>query len=377
MRNKVKHWLEAEFMSEKISLVWMILPVSYMLSKPPTPEWAGYVLFMIYFVSAWHSIRREENRQLYIGLQIVAIALLGYLGSPIYFLYGSYPVAAIGLLRQTRQITTAVVWMIILFSISGAMYFRDIRDVRMLFWLVPTFAVLIILPYTSLAHRKAKELKKQLDEANKQFIQNEERQRIARDLHDSLGHTLTFLTVRSELAERLIPVDRDRAVHEVKEIQADLRLMLKQVRELVGDMKTTDIPKEIRKAEQLLGAIGIDFRVAGDKGITILPPDIQNILGICLRECIANIIKHSGAKQCDVRFNVTDTETLLMIEDNGIGTNPNFKAVETFGTGLSGLKDRLAPIGGKVTVSGSYGAGTKVIICVPNGSVAKQRWDDR
>jgi two-component system sensor histidine kinase DesK len=116
------------------------------------------------------------------------------------------------------------------------------------------------------------ELEQELDEANqqiKELVKREERVRIARDLHDTLGHTLSLLTLKSQLVQRTIASDPERARKEAREMETTSRAALKQVRELVSDMKTATIAEELIHIQQILRAADITFEYMGGSDFSI------------------------------------------------------------------------------------------------------------
>ena len=134
--------------------------------------------------------------------------------------------------------------------------------------------VMLALPFAIRAGHKSRELRQKLYVANEEIARlskNEERERISRDLHDTLGHTLSLITLKSELAEKLITRNPDRAIQEVKDIQATSRPALKQVRELVSGMNAVTIRDEMVHAKQILTAAGIGLETNNELDGRLLP----------------------------------------------------------------------------------------------------------
>jgi len=165
----------------------------------------------------------------------------------------------------------------------------------------------------------------------------QERERIARDLHDVLGHTLTTIAVKSELAARLMDHQSERAREEVIEIRDAARATLKDVRAAVAGMHVTTLEQELDRARSALSAAGISLSVDGDP--PALDSAAQSALGLSMREAVTNIIRHSGASQATIRF---VSSTCLEIIDNGQGGDLNG------GTGLDGMRRRIETLGGQM-----------------------------
>ena len=194
--------------------------------------------------------------------------------------------------------------MVALFSAVG-WHYKLYIDRDAIIQLVPAVLVMLALPFAIRAGHKSRELRQKLYVANEEIARlskNEERERISRDLHDTLGHTLSLITLKSELAEKLITRNPDRAIQEVKDIQATSRSALKQVRELVSGMNAVTIHDEMVHAKQILTAAGIALETKNELDGRLLSPLIDNILGMCLRESVTNVVKHSHARTCKLEL---------------------------------------------------------------------------
>lgn len=177
-----------------------------------------------------------------------------------------------------------------------------------------------------------------------------ERDRVARDVHDVLGHSLTAVTVKAELAERLVEVDPDRARAELKEILELSRQSLAEIRATVAGLRVAGLTEELETARRTLAGAGIAAALPDD--VTAVDPRHRTVLGWALREAVTNVVRHSGAQQCRVELG---SERLLVVDD-GRGTHGSRE-----GNGLRGLRERVAAAGGSVEVRpGDAGRGTEV-----------------
>ncbi|MET9483869.1 sensor histidine kinase [Streptomyces sp. NPDC006638] len=194
-----------------------------------------------------------------------------------------------------------------------------------------------------------------------QLAANEERLRLARDLHDLLGHSLSLITLKSELAGRMLPGRPERAAEQVADIERVSRQALTDVREAVSGYRRPTLPGELAGARTTLAVAGI----AGDVP-TGLPPGLADG-GLCekseaalawsLREAVTNVVRHSAARRCVVCL--TPRQTLegpvleLTVEDDGVGTAGTGTA--GFGNGLTGLTERLGEVGGTLEAGSTRG----------------------
>src|SRR5690606_14477634 len=142
-----------------------------------------------------------------------------------------------------------------------------------------------------------------------------ERERIARDLHDLLGHTLSTITLKSELAAKLLAKDPLKAAQEIADVERISRDALGQVREAVRGYRTRGMEGEIANAKLALEAAGIDFDYYFEK--LDLSPMAESALALALREGVTNVVRHSGAGSCQVRLEARAGEGVLVITDDG------------------------------------------------------------
>ncbi|CAN5857517.1 sensor histidine kinase [soil metagenome] len=183
-----------------------------------------------------------------------------------------------------------------------------------------------------------------------------ERERIARDLHDLLGHSLTSVVVRSQLAQRLAATDAGRAAAEAAQIERIARAALAEVRATVTGWRLASLDDEVESAREALTAVGVELVVRRDPDLVTVP-STESALAMALREAVTNVARHAGARTCQVTLGVRDGEVRLVVADDGVGGD----APE--GNGLSGMRERIAALGGCVQRTGK--PGTTVTVAVP------------
>jgi two-component system sensor histidine kinase DesK len=190
----------------------------------------------------------------------------------------------------------------------------------------------------------------------------DERERMARDLHDILGHSLTTITVKAGLARRVLEssADKDRAILEIREVEGLSRSALSDVRATVSEYRQIALSAELVGARAALRAAEIDFDLP--QAVDNVHPSLQPTFGYVLREAVTNVLRHSGAKRVKVRFG----DTWLEIEDDG---EPSSGDVVS-GNGLRGLNERLALVGGTVQAGPRPGGGFLVRAEAPVGAAA-------
>ena len=181
-----------------------------------------------------------------------------------------------------------------------------------------------------------------------------ERERIARDLHDVLGHTLSLIVLKSELAGRLIGTDPARARGEIAAVEQTARRALSEVRETISGYRCEGLAAELVRARQTLALAGV--RLECTEPPPRLTPLIESTLALIVRECVTNIVRHARAARCDLSIVSSPEHTLLEISDDGRG------GIEHEGNGLSGVRERLAALGGRIAIDSQQGTRLRVQI---------------
>jgi two-component system sensor histidine kinase DesK len=172
----------------------------------------------------------------------------------------------------------------------------------------------------------------------------EERLRVARDLHDLLGHTLSLIVLKSELARRLTEQEPQRAAQEIAEVERVARQTLREVREAVVGYRQPRLASELEHARQLLDAAEISCPI--EQTIGPLPPAIDAVLGWAVREGVTNVIRHSRARQC----RITVTSDAGRVEAEIWNDDPRLQSAVRLdtGSGLAGLRERVHAVGGQI-----------------------------
>jgi two-component system sensor histidine kinase DesK len=192
----------------------------------------------------------------------------------------------------------------------------------------------------------------------------EERLRFARDLHDLLGHSLSVIALKSELARRLLPGDPERAGGEVRDIEQVSRDALVEVREAVSGYRRMTLAGALRGAELALDAAGIEAIVT--RPAATFAPDVESVLAWAVREGTTNVIRHSGARRCQIRVRAGLTDAGVEILDDGTcGGAPDGAAVSGGGSGLAGLEERVRSRAGRLEIGRPADGGFRLTVDVP------------
>lgn len=183
-----------------------------------------------------------------------------------------------------------------------------------------------------------------------------ERERIARDLHDLLGHTLTSVVVRAQLVQRVADADGARAAEEGAAIESAARDALATIRGTLSGWRQVDLDTELEVARDALGTAGVILEVERDTALTFAP-SVETALAMSLREAITNVVRHAGADRCRVTIGLVEGEVRLEIHDDGRGGDRND------GGGLIGMRERIVALGGRV--ERTLAEGTHLLVAVP------------
>jgi two-component system sensor histidine kinase DesK len=183
-----------------------------------------------------------------------------------------------------------------------------------------------------------------------------ERERIARDLHDVLGHTLSVITLKSELAGKLIDRDPVRARKEIGEVEEISRKALSDVRDAIRGYRSQGLVAELANAKTTLETAGL--AVQCDAATTMKLPAVQeSVLSLAVREAVTNVVRHAQARTCRMRLEQQNGSCRLEIQDDGRGSSNGE------GNGLRGMRERVEMLGG--TLRRNTESGTTLTITLP------------
>ncbi len=208
--------------------------------------------------------------------------------------------------------------------------------------------------FAAVSHCQKEELRLANDEIE-HLAKVAERERIARDLHDVLGHTLSLITLKSELARKLVDRDPKRAKLEMQDVENTSRAALADVREAIRGYRSDGFFAELSRARAALETAGVTLKC--DTASLELSPAQESVLALVLREAVTNVVRHAEAQRCEVRLVKQDALCRLEIADDGRGGD----APE--GNGLRGMRERLQSIGG--SLERLTGRGTRLVIQLP------------
>jgi len=329
--------------------------IAWLFRRPGSVEVAASVAGLAAFLGLFYWIWKQRGRPAL--WQVLAIFGIGlslswfHIGWSVYTIYAMSFAAR---LPSRRLAVRTMVGMEVLLLALGPLFLDNNWPVwasGVLFGGITGFAGLMQAD----VERKNRELALAHEEV-RALATTAERERISRDLHDLLGHTLTLVAVKAELAARLVSRDAEAAEREMQSVATAAREALAEVRTAVVGMKGASLTTELERARTALAAANVQAEItaAEIEG----HPGQEAVLAMALREAVTNVIRHADATRCQIRLAPSPVALTLSIVDDGKGGG----FVE--GSGLKGMRARLSAIGGDLDIVSDKG-GTRLVAVAP------------
>lgn len=367
-------------------LVYLIGGVAYLFSHHYSAWYitGGMAIIVMFCVLYLILVPHWATPPRYTLPGLAALALLTVLGCVFYGPTGLVTLwifmsSASGLLvRDRRWAVRAVAACVACYVIFGFTTHLDSGDY------LSNLLPVIFIGLAMIGMRRQFQLTSELARAREEVAQlaaNEERLRLARDMHDLTGQSLSTITLKSELAARLLGrlpdgTDRDRARDEVEQVAAVSRQTLRDIREAISGYRRPTLAVEVITARAALASAGIAAR--DDADLTLLSgtfdPDTEAALAWCLREAVTNVVRHSGARNCHISLTRQRDTLSLTVRDDGVGHLPpegrdprsaQGDLGRTTGTGLHGMAERLSAVGGSLELRPDARPGFRLVATVP------------
>lgn len=366
----MKKWYEIFPKNTGLSLyIWIIfclLPFYFIFKSSSKIEiFFGLIMVILFFVAYRLSyLLNSKFSYMWVVFEMLVSVTMTLLFGYVYF--ALFLAFFIGNIRQkTVFISLYITHLITSFSAITAGFIMQVDlFLPQIPYLTITVIGVILLPITFYHRNKREELENLLNLANEKlasFAIIEERERIARDLHDTLGQKLSLIGLKSDLAYKIMEQDPAQAQAELDDIHRTARTALKEVRDLVHHMRSIKLVDELIRIRQMLEAAEISVEIDGAESLSHTPLLSENVLSMCLKEAITNVVKHSQAKYCFIKIEETEEHTQILVQDNGIGFYQKEKHSE--GHGIRGIKERLEFLNGKLSIDSENG--TTISFSIP------------
>jgi len=334
----------------------------YFYIKPTLLELGMLLLSIAVFVPMYLASYWLRNRQA-VPL-LLATVVLGFAWAPFnfgactFFIFACSMCAA---LEQPRHAYLGIA-LVLCAALLAALTVR-----QPLPFLLPSLAVGAPVGIASVMDARVRRSRQQLmckQEEVEHLARIAERERISRDLHDLLGHTLSLIAIKAELAGRLLERDTEATAKEIKDIEATARHALAEVRSAVTGFRQTGFAQELAQARAALAAA--DVTLDAEVQAFAMPATAENVLALALREAVTNILRHARATRCQVSVRQVDGQIVCHIRDDGQA--PVDRAALERGNGLRGMRERVAAAGGRLALRAESGLALELYL--PMGAAA-------
>lgn len=338
--------------------VWLVYSVFFFIEpieRKNTRYWlefaAVYAVFLAIYSGLVYARTKAQSYGLLIAMGVLGLWYLPYNTSACGILV--YVAAFIPFISESLALVAGTIAFL-----CGAIALEGyLLHISPWAWGFPAFFCVVVGGTNLLTSQKIRSKAKlhMAQEEIEQLAKLAERERIARDLHDVLGHTLSVIVLKSELAGRLFDRDPQRARQEIGEVEQVSRTALSEVREAIRGYRSEGLMAEIERAHRTLDAAGVTLTC--ESRPPSFSPAEETVLALAVREAVTNIVRHAQASQCRMRFVTENGRTLLTVEDDGRGN------IRQEGNGLRGMRERIEGLGGRFSIDGKQG--TRLHIDIP------------
>ncbi len=348
---------------DKRDYIWLVYSVFFFITpllRHNARYWLEcgvlYGIFLFVYVGCMRA--RSTRTSLYWTVGFTALGLVGFpinYGSSTFFVYTAAIVPLC--VASNRVIVSVLLGEALLVLTEGLL--ADVNWISIGSTII--FIAVIGVTNTFVGQQKRTDCKLRMaQEEIEQLAAMAERERIARDLHDVLGHTLSVIVLKAELAGRLLreggAQDPARAARELADVEATGRTALREVREAIGGYRAQGLSAELERARRTLDAAGVALRYQ-EADATTMTVTQETVLSLAVREAVTNIVRHAEATVCCVSVRTEDGFHALRVDDDGA------HRVVREGNGLRGMRERVNALGGVFSVESE--AGTRLLIRLP------------
>jgi two-component system sensor histidine kinase DesK len=363
-----------------IWLPYLAYPISRLLAvHPSTARLFGVLtataLFVaVYLWTAWRFVtgRASSTPSAAAGsaTRWLPLVVLAFLSLALCLVEGKdwlglfiYTSAVVGICLPLRTAALVLAGLALLSSVVGLIEQDDGSGIGQTIFIIAVTGFSVISLVWLIATNRALQVAR---EEIARLAVSEERLRFARDLHDLLGHSLSLIALKSELAGRLATVAPERAATEMRDVESVARKALQEVRTAVAGYRQPTLASELQGAQEILAAAGISYIYEGES--VALSAATEAVLSWAVREGVTNVIRHSRARRCTIRLTHNDQQVGVSVIDDGLGApaNPMSRTGEgSAGSGLAGLAERVEALGGRCESGALPGGGFRLTVTLP------------
>ncbi|MEN7342675.1 MAG: sensor histidine kinase [Pseudomonadota bacterium] len=313
----------------------------------------GFAIFLPIYLRSFETGGDHGLKSMF-AMETIALALSPFSG--LHGVFHIYACVQAGFLRPGKLAVKWILGLTVFYAAFTLLSTSDYQD-----WINAAFALVfgvisgigIISSAEAYEHARIRERAQSVE---RQHARLAERERIAHDLHDVLGHTLTMVALKSEVAAKLIQKDPERAREEIDAVTTAARSALAEIRETVYGMTITTLDAELDLARHALADAGITLTVAGS--IPDLDAKQSKALGLGVREATTNIVRHANASRAEITFSNENQQIHVTISDDGRAAADKVRE----GAGLTGLRRRIRELGGETEIGGERGMSISIML---------------
>ena len=349
MRDHSRRWFD---------FIWLIYTVFFFIEpvqRNSRPYWLQFAAVYAVFIALYSGVIYSSSRR----MAYMFLAGMGALGLVYYPVNTSSSGMIIYVVAFAPFISDSIRSAIIIFGLSSGSLMLEgfLLHLNPWTWGFPALFALLIGSGNLIAAQRMRANQKLMlaREEIEHLAKVAERERIARDLHDVLGHTLSVVVLKSELAGKILHQNPERAQKEMAEVEQIARTALAEVREAIRGYRAEGLAAELDRARATLDAAGISLDCSSTP--PKLLPAQETVLSLILREAITNIVRHAHASQCKISLEQNAGRTTLLVEDDGRG------GIRNEGSGLRGMRERVESLNGHLQILSDKG--TRLIVDVP------------
>ncbi|MCK0112235.1 sensor histidine kinase [Ornithinimicrobium sp. F0845] len=345
-------WERFGWLMGAIWLVFLAFPIVAIATSDEQPVWrvlgiCGILAFGASYLRGFFQISSQDTWDLVVRTGVRYLVLLALITLALTPLVGLGALAHLPYIVALGMFSLPLAWA---FGLAGAAILTAILVPLVVGALPETWYFILIITLVAISTglvRVFEERGHAHRAAQADLALAAERDRVARDVHDVLGHSLTVVTVKAELAQRLIDTDPARAHEELEQIQALSRVALAEIRATVSGLRVASLADELAAADSALADAGVQAELP--ENLDVVDPRHRVLLAWVLREAVTNVVRHSGASLCTVELG----SDLLRVTDDGKGTGGRRE-----GNGLRGIRERVCAAGGTLTLAPGPAGGT-------------------
>lgn len=344
-------------------LAFMIPTIWQVLMLSDWRKWLAFLLMGLFLKAYRDGYEVSRYLTLHILLQLVIAAVFGvFLQNGYLFIFTAWEIGSLPLHKNKFKSYLGSYYVAIAISLGVMFMTTKWQQPDLIVGGIITVIAAIGSPLAAKAMNESYKRTYHLHQQNNRLeaiIRQNERDRIAQDLHDNLGQAFSIITLKAELANKLLPIDLEKAATELKDITDTSRKNLSLVRQIVANLQERTLAQALLEEEKNLLVANIELHTTGEALGDLWPLAIQHTFSAVIKEAVTNMIRHSQADLGEITFTENDAYYYMTIHDNGAG----FKALSSTSHGISGMERRLQEKQGTFTINSHRG--TEILVSLP------------